>query len=122
MAVLITYCDWCWQWDRLYIPDWVDGALCPECLDHGMANDWRPPWDSCYWCWRWGWLDFSLRRVGVVDGALCDDCMAHGLANDWAPPWQPDARARLTELLGPLGWPVDVVAHIVELVHSRSEP
>ena len=120
---LCHYCEWCW---RLMPPHFPDGSplgyLCSQCIMLGFDNGWRPPWDNCYWCWHSTWLDFSMLRLGVVNGGLCYDCLAHGLSNDWVPPWQPDARRRLSWELGQLGWPVDVAAHIAELVHCISEP
>ena len=53
MGTLIAYCDWCWRWDSLYIPDGIGLGLCGRCIDRiihhqraseGGLEELRPPW------------------------------------------------------------------------------
>ena len=43
MGSMTAECYWCGEIRSLYIPDWVGGGLCNQCIEHGMKNGWRPP-------------------------------------------------------------------------------
>ena len=43
MGSLIDACYWCENVEWLYIPDGVDGGLCPKCLDILVSPNGRPP-------------------------------------------------------------------------------
>ena len=52
-------------------------------------------WAQCYWCWRW---KYDMYIVDELGEALCGDCIdLYILAKK--PPWQPDARARLSNII-----------------------
>ena len=43
MGSLKEPCYWCKNVEWLYIPDGVDGGLCPKCLDIFVSPNGRPP-------------------------------------------------------------------------------
>ena len=63
-------------------------------------------WDYCYWCWKWKFnmnIDIikyvhALYVAEDMTAPLCGRCFDLYI-NGEKPPWQPDARARLSNML-----------------------